>query len=118
MPVSDGYRELVVDQLGRVAAPIRAKRMFGGVGLYADGLFFALIDEDTVYFKTDALTRPEFEARGMPPFRPGGEGGGVMAYHALPDDVLEDVELLGAWVARALDVARRAKGRTKKSPAA
>ena len=52
--------------------------MFGGVGIYAGELFFALIADDTVYFKVDQSNRPEFEARGMGPFRPYGEGGEVM----------------------------------------
>jgi TfoX/Sxy family transcriptional regulator of competence genes len=41
--------------------------MFGGVGIYAGNLFFALIADDTVYFKVDAATRPQFEERGMAP---------------------------------------------------
>ena len=44
MPVSDEFRDFVLEQLapaGRVAA----RAMFGGVGLYLDGLFFALIDD-------------------------------------------------------------------------
>ena len=110
MPVSDSYRDLVIDQLRRVAAPIRARRMFGGVGIHSGDLFFALIADDTLYFKTDAETRPDFEARGMVAFRPGGAGGATMPYHALPEDVLEDPELLRAWAARAIDVARRARG--------
>ena len=108
MTVSDSFRDLVVDQLSRVAAPIRARRMFGGVGIYGGDLFFALIAGDTLYFKTDPSTRPDFEARGMLPFRPGGDAGGTMSYHAVPEEVLEDPDALREWASRALDVARRA----------
>jgi DNA transformation protein and related proteins len=69
MAVSQSYREFVLEQLGRVT-PITGKSMFGGVGIYAHGLFFALIAEDRLYFKVNAVTRPEFEQRGMEPFRP------------------------------------------------
>jgi DNA transformation protein and related proteins len=84
--------------------------MFGGVGIYAAELFFALMDDDTLYFKVDDATRPLFEDRGMAPFRPYGEGGEVMQYYEVPADVLEDPAALGTWVAAALAVARRAKG--------
>lgn len=84
--------------------------MFGGVGIYAAELFFALVDDDTLYFKVDDATRPLFEDRGMAPFRPYGERGEVMQYYEVPADVLEDPVALGAWVAAALGVARRAKG--------
>jgi DNA transformation protein len=85
--------------------------MFGGVGIYAADLFFALLDDDTMYFKVDAATRPRFVERGMEPFRPYGESGEVMGYYEVPADVLEDPEALGVWVAAALAVARRAKKR-------
>ena len=85
--------------------------MFGGVGVYAAELFFALLDDDTLYLKVDDATRPQFEDRGMAPFRPYGEEGEVMGYYEVPADVLEDPEALGAWVEAALAVARRAKGR-------
>jgi DNA transformation protein and related proteins len=64
--------------------------MFGGVGIYGGELFFALIDDDTLYFKVDESTRPEFEARGMGPFQPYGEEGETMGYYRVPEDLLED----------------------------
>jgi DNA transformation protein len=84
--------------------------MFGGVGIYASELFFALLDDDTLYFKVDDTTRPGFEARGMAAFRPYGEEGEVMQYYEVPAEVLEEPEELGAWAQAAIEVARRAKG--------
>lgn len=86
--------------------------MFGGVGLYAGELFFALIDEDTIYFKTDASTVAEFASRGMPPFRPFGDQGASMHYHQLPEEILEDPESLRRWAEQAIGVARRARGKS------
>ena len=57
--------------------------MFGGVGIYAQGLFFALIAEDRLFFKVDDTTRPEFDQFGMEPFRPFGEDS-AMGYYELP----------------------------------
>src|SRR4030095_12717765 len=72
MAVSESYRAFVLEQLGRVT-PVTAKSMFGGVGIYAQGSFFALIAEDRLYFKVDDRTRPDFERLGMEPFRPFGD---------------------------------------------
>jgi DNA transformation protein len=88
--------------------------MFGGVGIYGSDLFFALMDDDLLYFKVDDSNRPDFEAAGMGPFRPGGEHGEVMQYYQVPEDVLEEVEALREWVAKALAVAGRAKGRASR----
>ena len=66
MAVSDDYRTFVLEQL-QPAGRVTARRMFGGVGLYLDGLFFALIDDDTVYFKADESNRARFEQAGSRP---------------------------------------------------
>jgi DNA transformation protein len=110
MSVSPSFRSFVLEQLARTTPGIRARSMFGGVGVYAAELFFALLDDDTVYFKVDDATRDQFLNRGMAPFRPYGEGGEVMQYYEVPADVLEDPEALAAWVEAAIGVARRAKG--------
>jgi DNA transformation protein and related proteins len=112
MAVSPGYQTFVLDQLRRVLPGVRAKRMFGGVGLYADELFFALLDDDALYLKVDDATRPDFERRGLRPFQPFGEGSAAMQYYQLPEDLLEDPEALRPWAEGAVDVARRAE--TKK----
>jgi TfoX/Sxy family transcriptional regulator of competence genes len=114
MPVSPTYRAFVLDQLGRVAEDIRARSMFGGVGIYAGELFFALIDDDTLYLKVDDTNRPDFVAAGMTPFMPFGVEGEVMQYYELPADLLEGGEELGVWVGKAIEVARRAKRTRKK----
>jgi DNA transformation protein len=115
MSVSDGFRDFVLEQLRRTAPDVRPRSMFGGVGIYAGDLFFALMDDDTLYFKVDDSNRDQYETRGMGPFRPFGEGGEVMGYYEVPGDVLEDVEALAPWVEAALLVARKAKrGRSRR----
>src|SRR6516162_2992516 len=109
MAVSPSYREFVLEQLGRLT-PVTGKYMFGGVGIYAHGLFFALIAEDRLYFKVDNATRPDFERRGMEAFRPFGEDS-AMGYYEVPADVVEDVAQLESWVRKAIDVAAKAKRR-------
>jgi DNA transformation protein len=111
--VSEGFRAFVLEQLARATPELRARNMFGGVGLYCGDLFFALMDDDVLYFKVDDTNRPRFEQRGMGPFRPGGEGGEVMQYYEVPVDVLEDAEALAPWAADAVEVARRARSRRR-----
>jgi DNA transformation protein len=90
---------------------IRARPIFGGVGIYSGDTFFALIADDTVYFKVDASTRRDFEARGMGPFRPFGDDGGTMNYYQLPEDLLEDHDALRPWAEKAVAIARQTKSR-------
>jgi DNA transformation protein and related proteins len=111
MAVTNSFQTFVLEQLSRAVPAIRARRMFGGVGIYANDLFFALIADDAVYFKTDEATQKEFESRGMGPFRPSGDEGGSMRYHQLPEDVLENPEALGVWANKAIAVARQVKSR-------
>lgn len=109
MPVSPEYRDWILEQL-RYLGGITTRSMFGGVGLYRDGLFFALIDDDVLYFKVDDSNRGEYEAAGMGPFRPYGDER-AMQYYVVPPDVLEDPEELKGWAERAVEVARRGKRR-------
>jgi DNA transformation protein len=113
MPVSREYREFVLEQLGRVV-PVTSRAMFGGVGVYAEGLFFALMAGETLYLKVDDTTRGDFEALGMQPFRPFDGDKQVMKYFELPAELLEDPDALRPWIHRAVEVARRARKSKKK----
>lgn len=111
--VSETFHTFALEQLGRVL-PVTGRKMFGGVGIYADGFFFALMDHDTLYLKVDESNRSDFEARGLGPFQPFGEGGETMQYYPVPEDVLESPDALRLWAKKALDVARRARARGRK----
>ena len=115
MPVSPSFQTFVVDQLSRAVPLVRARRMFGGVGIYSGEVFFALIADDTLYFKVNESNQPDFEARQMPPFQPYGPDGEVMQYYQLPDDLLEDVEALRPWAEKALAAAARPRRVIRKS---
>src|SRR5439155_10680481 len=96
------------DQLTAVRQ-VRTRRMFGGVGVYADDLFFALMDDDVVYFKVDDATRKDFEAAGSHPFRPFEGASEMNGYRSVPACVLEDTDALAVWVGKSVAVAERAK---------
>lgn len=88
--------------------------MFGGVGFYGDGLFFALMARDSLYFKVDDSNRRDFEGAGMGPFEPFEGDSRAMQYYEVPTDLLEDVEALGPWVEKAIAVARSKKRKARK----
>ena len=113
MAVSTEYLEFILSQLTLTRiGPITARRMFGGAGLYCHRDFFAVIDNDTLYFKVDDINRQDFTAVGMEPFRPYGDTGYAMQYYEVPLDILEDGELLRDWALNAIGVARRKPRRT------
>lgn len=107
MAVSESFRTFVMECLQEVI-PARAKRMFGGVGVYSDGYFFALIHDDRLYFKVDDSNRPDFERHGSQPFRPYDDERS-MSYYEVPIEVLEDAESLAEWARKALAAAVDAK---------
>ncbi len=111
MKPSDSFQDFVLDQLdglGRVAC----QRMFGGHGLYRDDVFFGVLSKGRLYFKTNDATRPEYECRGMEPFRPS-EKQTLSTYYEVPVDVLEDRDALVEWARKAVAVQEE----TRKKPA-
>lgn len=83
--------------------------MFGGVGIYAGDLFFALLAEDRLYLKVDDSNRDDFAAEGMGPFAPFGHDGLVLQYYEVPLEVIESPVRLAKWAAKAILVAERAR---------
>ena len=109
MPVQAQYLAYVLEQLSGLNS-LRSNRMFGGIGLYSDGLFFGLIDDDTLFFKTDASNADEYRARRMPRFMPFPDRPeAVLGYHQVPADIIEDVESLTLWARKAVAVALNAQ---------
>ena len=89
--------------------PVSIRRMFGGAGVFAEEIMFALISDGDLYFKADEETIPAFHAEGAGPFVYGARGRRVvMSYWRLPDRLLDDPEELAQWARAALRTARRA----------
>ncbi|WP_454713884.1 TfoX/Sxy family protein [Caulobacter segnis] len=105
MAVSADYRDFVLEQLAPLGH-ITSRSMFGGVGVYANGLFFALIGDDTLYLKGDEALKVEFEAAGSHAFAPFGHDK-PMAYWTAPAEALDDQDILLEWSRKSLEVAAR-----------
>lgn len=83
-----------------------ARSMFGGVGLYHDGVFFGILARDTLYLKVDASNLADYERAAMKPFRPyPGRQTGTMRYYSVPLEVLESPIDLAVWARKAIAVA-------------
>jgi len=106
MAVRPQYLAYLLEQLEGVA-DLRSRRMFSGVGLYSGDLFFGLIHDDTLFFKTDGSTSADYIARGMPRFMPfPTRPEAVLAYHQVPADIIEDGEALQIWARKSVAVAQ------------
>lgn len=110
MAVSQSYREFILEQLSRVV-PVTSRSMFGCIGVYSSELFFAIVADDTLYFKVDDSNRSDYQSSGMRPFRPYGNQSRIMPYYEVPGEVLEDPEKLRPWVEKALAVATKKQRR-------
>jgi DNA transformation protein len=112
MPVSPAYKAFVQDVLSEFG-PVSIRNMFGGAGIYADGVMFAILIDDTLYLKTDALSARDFAAEGKGPFtyRAKGRAPVAMSYWEVPERLLDDPEELVAWAKRAHAVALAAKSK-------
>jgi DNA transformation protein len=114
VPSTASFRNFIIDQLQRVLPQVRARSMFGGFGIYAGDVFFALIADDTLYFKVDDSNRPDFETLGMKPFQPYGERSEPMKYYQVPADLLEDPEALRPWAEKSIAVAAQKNPKKKR----
>ena len=113
---SRAFETFVTDQLSG-AGRIFARRMFGGIGLYCDGVFFGLIARDELYLKVDDATRGAFEAEDSRPFKPYADRPVTRQYYAVPLAVLESAPELVRWAERAIAVAGRASPSRRRSSA-
>ena len=87
-----------------------SRAMFGGHGLYVDGLFFGIVDDDVLYLRVDAGNRAAFEAHDSAPFEFMTKEGKrqAMRYLRAPDEALERPDAMGQWVRLAVGAALRA----------
>jgi DNA transformation protein len=110
------FVELVLEQLAPLGS-VRVRAMFGGYGVYQGDVFFAIIVDDRLYFKTDRVTCVEYQALGLLPFSYTARGKTItMQYYEAPPEVFEDMAVMRRWAQQAIAVAQRAKERGKKLP--
>jgi DNA transformation protein len=98
----------------------RAKRMFGGHGLYVDDLFIAIIAQGKLFLKTSDEARQRFIDAGGQPFiydGPHHKPTTMASYWTPPAEALESPALMEPWARLAIQaaVAARKPDRKKKT---
>jgi DNA transformation protein len=96
----DSFKDFVLDQLGDLPG-ITCHAMFGGYGIYRGAVFFGIIHQGRLYFKTNDRTRPAYVRKGMKPFRPNAKQT-LKTYYEVPVEIIEDGEQLTTWAGRAV----------------
>ncbi len=96
---------------------VRARKMFGGYGIYRESLMFGLVADDVLFFKADQETIPDYEVLGLGPFLFEKNGKMVaMSYYQVSADAMDSSSDLCEWAEKAYHVALRAKKKKAGSP--
>lgn len=98
-----------VVEMMQTVGPVNAKKMFGGHGIFLEGLMFGLIADNDLYLKVDDKTRDDFLDRGLEPFSYYKKDKEFkLSYYQAPEETLEQVDAMREWGNRAYEVALRA----------
>ncbi len=110
MPKRTDFTDWAEEQLAPLGL-IRIKSMFGAFGFYADDLFFAIVDDDVLYFKADDINRARFVEAGCEIFRYPMKDGSFneLSYYQAPETALDDQTEMLAWARLGLEAAVRAR---------
>jgi DNA transformation protein len=112
--VSSGYLDLLADLFAPLGG-VRFRRMFGGHGIYRDGVMFALVSDDVLYMKADAETARRYEAESCGRFVYEAKGKPVaMSYWRLPERLYDEPDEFVAWAREAVGVAKRSRAASGK----
>lgn len=117
MPQPSEFVSHVIETF-RAFGPVEARAMFGGWGIYHEGLFFALILDEALYLKVDDENKAEFESRGLPACVYETKVGEriTMHYHAAPEEALENADAMVPWAKSAYGAALRAAAKKVPRP--
>jgi DNA transformation protein and related proteins len=111
--MSDEFLDYVMELFGPFGT-VRARRMFGGHGVYLDGLMFAIVSDDMVYLKADEMNRAEFEHAGCEVFGYARKGRrATLNFFRAPEDAMESPELMLPWARTAYAAALRTNAKKK-----
>ena len=111
------------DFIAELFAPfgrVTVRRMFGGAGLFTEGLMFGLVFDGAIFLRVDEASIPDFEREGSAPFvytrarSPGRVGRHSLSYWRLPERLYDDPDELVSWAQRALAIAERRKAESRK----
>ena len=100
----------------RLFGPIEVRRMFGGYGVYRDGLMFGLVSDETLYLKADAESAPQFRKLGLAQFEYRRKGKATkLSYYVAPETVMEDCIEAARWGRLSFNAALRGRVTKRRS---
>lgn len=101
----------VSDQM-QCIGPVTVRSMFGGYGLFLEGLMLGLIADDVLYLKVDTQSKADFLQEGLQPFEYARNGKPfAMSYFEAPESVFDDQEIMRDWASKAYEAALRSKSK-------
>ena len=105
------FLEYVLSDVLSEESGISSRAMFGGYGIYKDGVIFAIIANERCYFKVDDSNRSDYEQYGSGPFvySHGRHKSTTMSYWELPVDIMEDRQQVADWVHKSYLVSLNSK---------
>ena len=101
--------------------PVTVKRMFGGAGIWSDGLMLALEFDGAIFLRVDEASIPDFEREGSKPFvytrakSPGRVGRASQSFWRLPERLYDEPDELAVWARRAFAIAERKKFKQRRA---
>ena len=133
LPINPGHLRGLAQRIGRLDpefirelfapfGPVTVKRMFGGAGIWSDGLMFALVFDGAIFLKVNETSIPDFEREGSRPFvytrakSKGRVGRASLSYWRLPERLYDDPDELASWANRAHAIAQNKKLAPRKRP--
>ena len=100
----------------RLFGDIEVRRMFGGHGVYREGLMFGLVSDETLYLKADGQNEARFRSLGLPRFEYSRKGKTTkLSYYAAPDAVMEDAVEAARWAQLSFEAALRGRVRRRET---
>jgi DNA transformation protein len=95
---------------------VSVRRMFGGHGVFTEGLMFALESDGELYLKADDLTIPKLAAENSEPFVYKARGREIaLSYWKLPERLYDEPDEFAGFAREAFGAAQRAAGAKSKT---
>jgi len=98
----DSLKDFILDQLNGLSE-VMASSMFSSWGLYSDNVFFGIINNGHLYFKTNEVTSQKYKDQGMKAFQPSAKQK-LKNYFEVPGDIIENSDELLRWTKEAISV--------------